>query len=105
MRVVEALNVASTLVDGMCFSALHREFQATWLGYTLGAMVEILLILLSYVLGSVPTGILAGCAFGVDVRMVGSGNIGTANVLRAAGWCLANATLMPHPWRQSFASH
>jgi acyl phosphate:glycerol-3-phosphate acyltransferase len=39
-------------------------------------MVEILLILLSYVLGSVPTGVLAGRAFGVDVRKVGSGNIG-----------------------------
>ena len=68
-------------------------------------MAEILLILLSYVLGSVPTGILAGRAFGVDVRKVRSGNIGTANVLRAAGWCLANATLMPHAWRQGVASH
>jgi hypothetical protein len=69
---VEALNVASTLVDGMCFSALHREFPATWLGYTLGAMVEILLILLSYVLGSVPTGVLAGRAWLARRRPVGS---------------------------------
>lgn len=36
-------------------------------------------------LGAVPTGILVGRAFGVDVRNVGSGNIGTANVMRAAG--------------------
>ncbi len=42
-------------------------------------------MLLGYVLGSVPTGYLVGRAFGVDVREVGSGNIGTANVLRAAG--------------------
>jgi glycerol-3-phosphate acyltransferase PlsY len=34
-------------------------------------MVKILLILLSYVLGSVPTGVLAGRTFGVDVRKVG----------------------------------
>jgi hypothetical protein len=69
---VEALNVASTLVDGMCFSALHKEFPATWLGYTLGVMVEILLILLSYVLGSVPTGVLAGRAWLARRRPVGS---------------------------------
>jgi acyl phosphate:glycerol-3-phosphate acyltransferase len=41
--------------------------------------------LVGYVLGSVPTGLLVGRAFGVDVRKVGSGNIGMANVLRAAG--------------------
>lgn len=38
-----------------------------------------------YVLGSVPTGFLAGRARGVDVRRAGSGNIGMANVLRTAG--------------------
>ncbi len=48
-------------------------------------MLGISLVLLGYVLGSVPTGYLVGRAFGVDVRNVGSGNIGTANVLRAAG--------------------
>ncbi len=54
--------------------------------YTFPAMLlGILLVLLGYVLGSVPTGYLVGRAFGVDVREVGSGNIGTANVLRAAG--------------------
>lgn len=42
-------------------------------------------MLFGYVLGSVPTGLLVGRAFGVDVRKVGSGNIGMANVLRAAG--------------------
>lgn len=57
-------------------------------------MVEILLILFGYVLGSVPTGVLAGRAFGVDVRQVGSGNIGTANVLRAAGKTAAILTLV-----------
>jgi acyl phosphate:glycerol-3-phosphate acyltransferase len=48
-------------------------------------MAGVLLVLVGYVLGSVPTGLLVGRAFGVDVRKVGSGNIGMANVLRAAG--------------------
>src|SRR4028118_718590 len=53
--------------------------------YTWPAMVGILLVLFGYLLGAVPVGYLVGRAFGVDVRRVGSGNIGTANVLRAAG--------------------
>jgi glycerol-3-phosphate acyltransferase PlsY len=48
-------------------------------------MSAFLLILCGYIFGAVPTGILVGRAFGVDVRRVGSGNIGTANVMRAAG--------------------
>lgn len=56
-------------------------------------MLTVLLILCGYILGSVPTGYLAGRAFGVDVRKVGSGNIGTANVLRAAGKWAAILTL------------
>ncbi len=61
--------------------------------YTLSAMLGILLVLFGYVLGSVPTGYLVGRALGVDVRKVGSGNIGTANVLRAAGKWAAVLTL------------
>lgn len=53
----------------------------------------VLLVLFGYVLGAVPTGYLVGRAFGVDVRKVGSGNIGTANVLRAAGKWAALLTL------------
>ncbi len=45
----------------------------------------VLLVLCGYVLGSVPTGFLAGRARGVDVRRAGSGNIGMANVLRTVG--------------------
>jgi glycerol-3-phosphate acyltransferase PlsY len=57
-------------------------------------MLGALLILCGYVLGSIPTGILVGWARGVDVREVGSGNIGTANVLRAAGKWAAIATMV-----------
>jgi glycerol-3-phosphate acyltransferase PlsY len=56
-------------------------------------MVGILLVLFGYLLGAVPVGYLVGRAFGVDVRRVGSGNIGTANVLRAAGKWAAIVTL------------
>ena len=61
--------------------------------YTWPAMVGILLVLFGYLLGAVPVGYLVGRLFGVDVRRVGSGNIGTANVLRAAGKWAAIATL------------
>jgi glycerol-3-phosphate acyltransferase PlsY len=39
----------------------------------------------AYLLGSIPTGFLAGKARGVDVRTLGSGNIGATNVIRFLG--------------------
>ena len=39
----------------------------------------------AYVMGSIPTGILVARARGVDLRTVGSGNIGATNVARALG--------------------
>ncbi len=41
--------------------------------------------LLGYLLGSIPTGFLVAQAKGVDIRAVGSGNIGATNVLRVLG--------------------
>jgi acyl phosphate:glycerol-3-phosphate acyltransferase len=40
---------------------------------------------LAYLLGSIPTGFLVAHAKGVDIRAVGSGNIGATNVLRTLG--------------------
>lgn len=40
---------------------------------------------LSYFLGSIPTGYLVAKAKGVDIRSVGSGNIGATNVFRILG--------------------
>ena len=39
----------------------------------------------SYLVGSIPTGFLWGKARGIDVRTVGSGNIGATNVMRVLG--------------------
>lgn len=41
--------------------------------------------LAAYLLGSIPTGYLVGRARGVDIRSVGSGNIGATNVMRVLG--------------------
>ena len=41
--------------------------------------------ILAYLLGSLPTGYLVALARGVDIRTVGSGNIGATNVLRTLG--------------------
>jgi acyl phosphate:glycerol-3-phosphate acyltransferase len=44
------------------------------------------LLIGSYILGSIPFGLLIVNAFrGIDIRKYGSGNIGTTNVLRTAG--------------------
>jgi acyl phosphate:glycerol-3-phosphate acyltransferase len=45
----------------------------------------ILTVLIAYLLGSIPTGFLLAKARGVDIRTVGSGNIGATNVFRILG--------------------
>lgn len=52
-------------------------------------------IMAAYLLGSIPFGYLIGRARGVDLRAVGSGNIGAANAFRNLGrsWGLAVAGL------------
>jgi glycerol-3-phosphate acyltransferase PlsY len=44
-----------------------------------------LIALLAYLLGSIPTGYLVARAKGIDIRSVGSGNIGATNALRVLG--------------------
>ncbi|HEV2320539.1 MAG TPA: glycerol-3-phosphate 1-O-acyltransferase PlsY [Verrucomicrobiae bacterium] len=41
--------------------------------------------IVAYLLGSIPTGFLVAKARGIDIRAVGSGNIGAANTFRAIG--------------------
>jgi acyl phosphate:glycerol-3-phosphate acyltransferase len=48
-------------------------------------LASILVLLLAYLIGSIPVGVLVGKALGFDPRNVGSGNIGMTNVGRAGG--------------------
>jgi len=48
----------------------------------------------AYLLGSIPTGYLAGRAKGMDIRTVGSGNMGATNVFRTLGKAAGAAVLV-----------
>ena len=49
-------------------------------------MVTLAMLLIgSYLLGSIPFGYLAGRFKGIDIRQVGSGNVGATNVVRVLG--------------------
>lgn len=47
--------------------------------------MQYLVFLISYLCGAIPFGVIIGKLRGVDVRAVGSGNIGTTNVYRTLG--------------------
>ncbi len=54
----------------------------------------VVLVVLGYLAGSIPFGYVLGrLVLGVDVRKVGSGNIGGTNVARAGGKGLGVATI------------
>ena len=57
-------------------------------------IVEIALILVSYLVGAIPFGLLVGRIAGADVRREGSGNIGATNVGRVLGKKLGVLTLV-----------
>jgi glycerol-3-phosphate acyltransferase PlsY len=51
-------------------------------------------VVVAYLVGSIPTGVLLARSVGVDVRSTGSGNIGATNVARTAGRSLGLLTLV-----------
>jgi glycerol-3-phosphate acyltransferase PlsY len=58
-------------------------------------ITKILLILISYLLGSIPSALIVGKLWkGIDVRNHGSGNLGATNVLRVLGWGPAIVTAL-----------
>ena len=48
----------------------------------------------AYLLGSIPTGLLLGKLYGIDVRQQGSGNIGATNLYRTVGRKVGIITLV-----------
>jgi len=57
--------------------------------YALGIVVAA-----AYLIGSIPTGLLLGKAYGIDVRTEGSGNIGATNLYRTVGRKVGIITLI-----------
>lgn len=58
-------------------------------------MSALLLLLASYLMGSIPTSYLVGrWARGIDLRREGSGNLGATNAFRVLGWRLAVPVLI-----------
>jgi glycerol-3-phosphate acyltransferase PlsY len=51
-----------------------------------GVMALVLGLLGAWLVGSIPTAFVVGRAHGVDLRTVGSGNLGATNALRTLGW-------------------
>ncbi len=49
-------------------------------------MALALALVTAYLVGSIPTAYLVGRANGIDLRTVGSGNLGATNVFRTLGW-------------------
>lgn len=55
---------------------------------------QLILIGAAYLIGSIPTGLLLGKAYGIDVRKEGSGNIGATNLYRTVGRKVGIITLI-----------
>jgi glycerol-3-phosphate acyltransferase PlsY len=55
-------------------------------GLMMPTIVSIALVLLAYLSGSIPFSLLVARAWGVDLRVSGSGNVGAANVWRTCGF-------------------
>ena len=57
-------------------------------------LASVLVLLMAYLIGSIPVGVLVGRVFGFDPRAVGSHNIGMTNVGRAGGRSAAALTFV-----------
>jgi acyl phosphate:glycerol-3-phosphate acyltransferase len=60
-------------------------------------LLLLVFVVLGYLVGTIPTGYLISRWRGVDIRRVGSGNIGATNVLRAVGPVAALVVLVVDP--------
>ena len=67
-------------------------------------VLSLLFIVLGYLIGAVPTGLWVARARGVDIRTVGSGNIGATNVLRSLGIAPAVMVALADPVKGAVAT-
>lgn len=72
-----------------------RQAGADGMDWQIGSALTVGVLVLGYLLGSIPFGLLLTRAAGLgDIRSIGSGNIGATNVLRTGNRWLAAATLI-----------
>ncbi len=57
-------------------------------------VAQIIVVAVAYLIGSIPTGLLLGKLYGIDVRKEGSGNIGATNLYRTVGRKVGILTLI-----------
>ncbi len=57
-------------------------------------LLLILVIVLAYLCGAIPTGVILTKRLGLDIRTMGSGNVGATNVARSAGKKVGLLTLL-----------
>lgn len=72
----------------MRFPLRSRQFFTSFVGVIMIVIGLALSAALAFLVGSIPTGLLAGFARGIDIRKHGSGNIGATNAVRALGTLL-----------------
>ncbi|HNY68289.1 MAG TPA: glycerol-3-phosphate 1-O-acyltransferase PlsY [Bacillota bacterium] len=73
-------------------------------GVKMANLHPLLVVLLSYLVGSIPFGVILGSRLGgLDVRKHGSGNIGATNVLRTLGLGFAVCTFLLDTAKGAFA--
>src|SRR5258708_3984130 len=76
--------VCSDLNNSCAVSRLGRK-SATKFYPKLSPTIWILIVIVSYLLGSIPSGYLVAKSHGIDIRQHGSKNIGATNVVRVMG--------------------
>jgi glycerol-3-phosphate acyltransferase PlsY len=92
---VEAQCCAARIpAQGECDGIGRRGSDRDFFSSADNNQLDAITIIISYLVGSVPFGLLLGKAAGIDVRRDGSGNIGATNVSRLLGKKVGALTLL-----------
>jgi glycerol-3-phosphate acyltransferase PlsY len=84
-RNVTRLKTRDSASRLQCKFAPHKPVDSTEQRIKGKRIGYVIAIIAAYLIGSLPTGYLAGKAKGIDIRTVGSRNIGATNVFRTIG--------------------